>query len=141
LRATFAGFDAALPDVSLPVPVSADLPLPVEKLSVVLDPDRVPYEIHASLLYPTPAAATNGIGELRDALREKYGAAARETPEHLIFNVGGDLLAVRRADPTHIALTAVRQEGLQEQRIRKREALARSDASTKAGWDSSLRGL
>jgi hypothetical protein len=141
LRATFAGFGAVLPDVALPVPVSADLPLPVENLSVVLDPDRVPYEIRASLRYPTATAATNGIGQLRNALREKYGVPARDTPEHLIFNVGGDLLAIRLADPTHVAVTAVRQEGLQAQRMRKRDALARRDASTKAGWDSSLRGL
>jgi hypothetical protein len=141
LRTAFVGFDASLPDIELPIEVAPDLPLPVEVLSVTLDLEHVPYEVRASLAYPNDTAATNGIGELRNALREKYGAAARDKPDHLIFNVGGDLLAIRLTDPTHIALTAVRQDGLQEQRLRKRDALAKREASTKVGWDSTLRGL
>ena len=141
LRVAFGGFDNALPDIELPISIPADVPLPVETLSVTLDPNRVPYEIRASLVFSNNAAAINGVSELRNGLREKYGAAARDTQDHLIFNVGGDLLAIRLTDPTHVGVTAVRQEGLQDQRLRKREALARGEAATKLGWDASLRGL
>lgn len=140
-RSAYESFEGALADVPLPVLCLDEAPLPIADLSVVLDPGRVPYEIRAELVFPDEIRATDTLDELRKAFRQKYGAAARDVPDHFVFNIGGDLLAVRRIETTRIALTAVRQDGLQDQRIRKREALARAEASSRAGWDSTLRGL